>query len=151
MPQIYVCLEFVRRIFFSSAHLLQSLVTEMAAFVSLQLLCRRRLCFWMHSDIHFCCRYYCQSLCHSFRLLVTCRDLSFAHVYFSRYPLPFRVVYFAFFSLSSTSWSFCCPITSLSLIHFSFLSASHSFTSASPSQGRHGRFLIVPRVPHESG
>ena len=97
MPQIYVCLEFVRRIFFSSTHLLQSLATEMAAFVSLQLLCRRRLCFWMHSDVHFCGRYCChQSLCHSFRLLVTCRDLSFAHFYFSRYPLPFRVVYFAF-------------------------------------------------------
>ena len=46
-----ICAE---NIFFSSAHLLQGLGdTETAAFVSFQLLRRRRVCFGMHSDALF--------------------------------------------------------------------------------------------------
>ena len=111
--------------------LLQGLATEMAAFVSFQLLCHRRVCFGMHSNVHFdycrCWFHYRWPFSHLFRLVIARHGLSFAHFCFSRRPLPFRV----------TDAPSCRRHR-----HLILSSAFHSLTSASRSQGR---LIVVPK------
>ena len=66
------------------------LSTETAAFVSFRLLRRQRVCFWMHSDVHFCFSSLSFSLSSASPSFVVARHgLSFAHFCFSCCRLPF--------------------------------------------------------------
>ena len=70
--------------------LIARLSTETAAFVSFWLLRRQRVCFWMHSDVHFCFSSLSFSpSSDSPSFVVARRGLSFAHLCFSRRRLPF--------------------------------------------------------------
>ena len=101
--------------------LIARLSTEIAAFFPFRLLRRQRVCFWMHSDVHFCFSSLSFSLSSaSPSFVVTRHGLSFAHLCFSSRRLAIQ-------SFSSPSCRRC-----LLLSHFVVLSsASHSFTSAS--------------------
>ena len=115
--------------------LIARLSTETAAFVSFWHLRRQRVCFWMHSDIHFC--FLSLSLSPSSAspsfvaarpsFIVARRGLSFAHFCFSCHRLPFSRLLRLPFCRCQLLSSFIVP----SSASHSFTSASHSFTSAS--------------------
>ena len=99
--------------------LIAMLSTETVAFVSFRLLRRQRVCFWMHSDVHFCFSsllFSPSSASPSF--VVACRGLSFARFCFSLCRLPF-------------SRLLCLPVTVVGFLFVVPSSASHSFASAS--------------------
>ena len=81
--------------------LIARLSTETAAFVSFRLLRRQRVCFWMHSDVHFCFSSLSPSSV-SPSFVVVRPGLSFAHFCFSRRRFH-SVAYFAFLSPLSAS------------------------------------------------
>ena len=118
--QIYACLTICAENLLLLHLLIARLSSETAAFVSFRLLRCQRVCFWMHSDVHFCFSSLLFSLWSASSLfVVACRGLSFAHFCFSCRHLATQ-------SFTSPS---CCHCWLLS--HFVVpSSASHSFTSA---------------------
>ena len=91
---IYCLLKYARPTICAEDFLLHPIIarlsTETAAFVSFRLLRHQRVCFWMHSDVHFCfssLSFSTSSASPSF--IVARRSLSVAHFCFSRRRLPF--------------------------------------------------------------
>ena len=128
--------------------LIASLSTETAAFCSFWLLRRQRVCFWMHSDAHFCFSSLSSSPSSaSPSFVVARRGLSFAHFCFSRRCLPFSrllhlpiaVVGFLVILLFHHR-PLICSLHSFSL---SPSLACHSLTSASH---RRCRLVVILRV-----
>ena len=94
--------------------------TERAGFFSFRLHRRQRVCFWMHSDIHFCFSSLSFSLSSaSSPFVVACHGLSFAHFCFFRRNLAIQ-------SFTSPSCRRCWLLSRFVVPS----SASHSFTSA---------------------
>ena len=100
--------------------LIARLSIETAAFVSFRLLRRQRVCFWMHSDVHFCFSLLSFSLLSaSLSFVVARRGLSFAHFCFSRRRLAIQL-------FTSPSCRRCRLLGRFVVPS----STSHSFTSA---------------------
>ena len=131
--------------------LLARLSTETAAFFAFRLLRRQLICFWMHSDVHFC------FLSLSFSLssaspssLSPVTAFSFSHFCFSRRCLAIQ-------SFTSPSCRRCRLLSrfvvrrrplirSLQLV-VAIVGLPLIFTSASNSQCQ---LIVVLRVPQES-
>ena len=112
--------------------LIARLSTETAAFVSFRILHRQRVCFWMHSDVHFCfssLSFSLSSLSPSF--VVARHGLSFAHFCFSRRRLAIQ-------SFTSPSCRRCQLLSRFVVPS----STSHSFTSACRCHRRPATHLL---------
>ena len=100
--------------------LIARLSTETAAFLSFRLLRCQHVCFWMHSDVHFCFSSLSFSLSSaSPSFVVACRGLKSAHFCFTRRHLAIQ-------SFTSPSCHRCRLLSRFVVPS----SASHSFTSA---------------------
>ena len=105
--------------FFCSTHLLQVLALNQQLFFSFRLF-RQRVCFWMHSDVHFCFSSMSFSLSSASPSFVVARHSpSFTQFCFSRHCLAIQL-----FTLPSCH---CCRHLSRLVVPSL---ASHSFTSA---------------------
>ena len=118
---IYASLTICAENLFLLRPLIAMLSTETAAFFAFRLLRRQLVCFWMHSDVHFCFSSLSFSLSSASPSFIVARHGLFI---LSLLLLPslscHSVVYFAFLS----------PLCRLLSRFVVSSSASHSFTSA---------------------
>ena len=116
--------------------LIARLSTETAAFVFFRILHRQHVCFWMHSDVHFCfssLSYSLSSLSPSFVVAHHC--LSFAHFCFSHCRLAIQ-------SFTSPSCRHCQLLRCFVVPSLT----SHSFTSACRRPATHLLQLLIANV-----
>ena len=144
---IYACLIIYSEKLLLLHPLIARLSTEKAASVSFRLPCCQSVCFWMHSDVHFCFSSLSFSLLSaSLSFFAARRSLSFAHFCFSHSLLAIQL-----FTSHSCR---CCQLLSRFLVPSL---ASHSFTSASSAclsltSAFHIQFrlIVILRVLQES-
>ena len=101
---IYASLTICEENIFLLRPLIARLSTETAAFFAFRLLRRQLVCFWMHSDVHFCFSSLSFSLSSASPSFVVTRHGLFILSLLLLPPLPCHsVVYFAFLSPLSAS------------------------------------------------
>ena len=143
---IYACLIIYSENLLLLHPLIARLSTEKATSVSFRLSCRQRVCFWMHSDVHFCFSSLSFSqLSASPSFFAARRGLSFAHFCFSHSLIAIQL----FTSHSCRRCQLLSRFLVPSLASYSFasaLSACLSFTSAFHIQFR---LIVILRVSQE--